>query len=80
MWQRSAIGAEIANMKRADTLKKGPDASNEATGKISEKEAAKMMSVSRASVQRAVKVKKDSPEVHEAVKAGLEPHPTRYGR
>ena len=67
--QRSAIAAEIANMKMADTLKTGPAASNEAAGKISEREAAKMMSVSRASVQRAVKVKRDNPEAHEAVKA-----------
>ena len=68
--QRSAIAADIANMERTNTLKKGPVPPNGGSG-ISTDEAARMMGVSRRSIERARKVKRDDPEAHAAAKAGL---------
>lgn len=69
--QRAMIASKIANMCREDTLKRGPVASKEASEKKSESEAAKMLNVSRSSVQRARKVREHgSPELVAKVEAG----------
>lgn len=59
--QRAAVAADLA------TLRKGANASNEAP---SQGDAAKVLNISRASVQRAAGVKREAPDLHEQVKAG----------
>lgn len=70
--QRGMVAAKIADMERTDTLKQfASDASIEAS--VSQPQAAKMLNVSRATVQRAKKVVKDGiPELQEAVKISNE--------
>lgn len=50
--QRAAIAAEIANMERTDTLKRGPDAPTGASGKVTIDDAAKLMNVGTRTVDR----------------------------
>ena len=67
--QRSAIAADLANMRREDTLKQNAaDPSNEGT--VTTAAAAEVLGVSVSSVERAKKVKKEDPEAHEAAKRG----------
>ena len=61
--QRAAIAAELANLNRGQ---KKADASID----VSQPEAAKLLKVGVASVQRAAAVKAAAPELHEEVKAG----------
>ena len=69
--QRAAVGAELANMTKQDTLKQNTtDVSNDTTEKVSTQQAADMMDVSKASVDRAKKRMKDDPAAHEAAKRG----------
>jgi ParB-like chromosome segregation protein Spo0J len=67
--QRSAIAAELSSRKHGDTLKQGSEAPREASGP-SDAEAAKLLGVSEASVERAKALKRDAPDLHTAVKAG----------
>jgi ParB-like chromosome segregation protein Spo0J len=67
--QKAAIAAELSNRKRGDTLKQGSEASREASG-VSDAEAAKLMGVSEASVERAKALKRDAPDLHTKVKDG----------
>lgn len=72
--QRAMVAAGIANMKREDTLKQNADASIDATAGVSQDRAAKMLNVSRPSVQRAVAVlNTGTPELQQAVKDGDPP-------
>ncbi len=63
--RRAHIALLLTTMAKGRPKK---NASNEAL--ISQAEAAKTMGVSRASVQRAAKTKREDPEAHEAAKAG----------
>jgi hypothetical protein len=67
--QRAAIAAELANMKRTDTLKKGSRSIKVSNGNSAE-QAAKQLKVGVAYVQRAKRLKRETPEVFDAVKAG----------
>jgi ParB-like chromosome segregation protein Spo0J len=68
--QQAGIGADVANMKREDTLMQGSRSADLPNGKLSQAEAAKMVGVSERLVRDAVKVKKAAPELYEEVKAG----------
>jgi hypothetical protein len=72
--QRAAIAADLATMKRTDTLKQNrADPSNEGAVSMSAARAAKALKVSVASVERAKAVARDDPEEHKRVKAGEKP-------
>src|SRR3954463_11995565 len=65
--QRAAVAADIANLARGDNQHSREHPSIEGT---SQAQAAKLMGVSVASVERAAAVKRADPEMHEHVKAG----------
>ena len=77
--QRSAVGKELANMKEGRpkktafikaVSKNGAPDKPPAGHVISQADAAKLMKVSRSSIQKAAKVARESPEKFAAVKAG----------
>ena len=71
--QRSAIAAELANMKHGSNRYEGKvDGSNDPST-VSTKQAADMMGVSESSVKRSKKTMKEDPEAHEAAKRGEKP-------
>lgn len=85
--QRAAIAADLANLSRGNpNLKKAPIPSKEGIGQKAEAEqaamsaeqAAKMMNVGRASVERAKAVKRADPEAHERAKRGEKAAPKRH--
>jgi hypothetical protein len=70
--QRAAIAAEVANIGHGGNRIKSPSGDLICTA-VSQAEAAKLMNVSKRSVERAVQRKKVTPEAHEDVKAGRKP-------
>jgi hypothetical protein len=85
--QRAAIAADLANLRREDTLKQNAsDARKQATVKISQSDAADIVGVSRTTVQEAVDLKKTDGLLFEDVKVGKmglqqalrRAHPRRY--
>jgi hypothetical protein len=70
--QRAAIAAEVANIGHGGNRIKSPSGDLICTA-VSQAEAAKLMNVSKRSVERAVQRKKVAPEAHEDVKAGRKP-------
>jgi hypothetical protein len=70
--QRAAIAAEVANIGHGGNRIKSPSGDLIGTA-VSQAEAAKLMNVSKRSVERAVQRKKVAPEAHEDVKAGRKP-------
>jgi hypothetical protein len=67
--QRAAIAAEIANIRHGGDRIKSPSGDLICTA-VCQAQAAKLMNVSKRSVERAVQRKKADPEAHEDVKAG----------
>ena len=67
--QRAAIAAELATMKRTDTLQRGPEASNDATGKMTDAQAAKPLRA-EPSTERAKQRMRTDLEAHAKAKAG----------
>ena len=70
--QRAAIAAEVANIGHGGNRIKSPSGDLICTA-VSQAEAAKLMNVSKRSVERAVQRKKVTPEAHEDVRAGRKP-------
>ncbi len=66
--QRAMAAAELATLKKTDTLKQFTVPSQEGT--VSQNAAAGQLGASVASVERAAKVKRDAPELVESVKQG----------
>jgi ParB-like chromosome segregation protein Spo0J len=71
--QRAAFAAELATMQRTDTLKRGPKASNDRTGKVTVAQAAAALKVSEPTVERAKRRMREDPEAHEKAKRGEKP-------
>jgi|GEM_PF-3588031 len=69
--QRAAIAAEMATMKHGSNQhKQKVEPSNDGSNQISVAQAAELMGVSTASVERAKKTMREDPEAHEAAKRG----------